>query len=204
MQKKPYLPRLCDAELKIALSSAGAVLIEGAKWCGKTSTASRAAGSVAYMQDPDQSASYKVMADAKPSLLLQGQTPRLIDEWQVAPVIWDAVRFEVDKRDETGQFILTGSAVPLVDGTTHTGTGRIARLKMRPMSLFESGESSGAISLQALFEGSQESSERTAELSIERLAWVICRGGWPASLKLEDKPALRMASDYVESMFSAT
>ena len=143
MSGKAYMTRLCDAELQLALQSSGAVLIEGAKWCGKTSTASNTSRSVLFMQDPDHADSYKAMADTKPSLLLKGETPRLIDEWQMAPVLWDAIRFEVDQRAETGQFILTGSAVPSDNITAHTGTGRISRIMMRPMSLFESMESNG-------------------------------------------------------------
>lgn len=202
MSKKPYLPRLCDAELKLALESSGAVLIEGAKWCGKTSTASNAAESMVFMQDPDNASSYHAMADTKPSLLLKGATPRLIDEWQVAPVLWDAVRFEVDQRLARGQFILTGSAVPPENETAHTGTGRIARLKMRPMSLYESKESSGQISLRALFEGNQVDVGAISELTIEKIAYVLCRGGWPASIDLKGLPSLRMAMDYVEAIIN--
>lgn len=200
MSKNSYLTRLCDAELKLALQSSGAVLIQGAKWCGKTSTASKAAGSVVYMQDPDNASSYQAMADTKPSLLLKGTTPRLLDEWQVAPVLWDAVRFEVDQRAERGQFILTGSAVPPDNVTAHTGTGRISRLMMRPMSLFESMESNGKISLKALFNNKQEDTGALSELTIEKIAFVLCRGGWPASIDLEGIPALRMARDYVEAI----
>ncbi|MGM0377482.1 MAG: ATP-binding protein [Bacteroidota bacterium] len=197
-----YLSRLCDAELQLALQSAGAVLIEGAKWCGKTSTASNASRSVLFMQDPDNARSYQAMADTKASLLLRGETPRLIDEWQMAPVLWDAVRFEVDKRAEPGQFILTGSAVPSDNVTAHTGTGRISRLMMRPMSLFESLESNGAVSLRALFNGEQEDAGAMSDLSIEKIAFVLCRGGWPASIKMPDAPALRMAMDYVEAVIN--
>lgn len=202
MGKKTYLPRLCDAELKLALQSTGAVLIEGAKWCGKTSTATEAANSIIYMQDPDNSISYQQMADTKPSLLLNGATPRLIVEWQVAPVIWDAVRFKVDQSVEKGQFILTGSAVPPENITAHTGTGRIARLMMRPMSLFESNESNGEISLKSLFDGQQKDAYSESKLSIEKLAFLVCRGGWPASIYLEEVPALRMARDYVEAIIN--
>jgi predicted AAA+ superfamily ATPase len=202
MSKRAYLPRLCDTELKLALQSSGAVLIEGAKWCGKTSTAAKAAKSVIYMQDPDYSISYRQMADTKPSLLLKGKTPKLIDEWQVAPVIWDAVRFEVDQRIEKGQFILTGSAVPPENVTSHTGTGRISRLKMRPMSLFESNESNGEISLKSLFDGHQKESHSASKLTVENIAFIICRGGWPASILLEEVPALRMAIDYVEAIIN--
>ncbi|WP_276359607.1 DUF4143 domain-containing protein [Daejeonella sp. H1SJ63] len=200
MSKKTYLPRLCDAELKLALESTGAVLIEGAKWCGKTSTATKVAGSIVYMQDPDNTISYQQMADTKPSLLLKGAIPRLIDEWQVAPVLWDAVRFQVDQRAEKGQFILTGSAVPPDNVTAHTGTGRISRLMMRPMSLFESEESNGEISLKSLFDGKQKDTDAESMLTIEKIAFVLCRGGWPASINLKGLPALRMARDYVEAI----
>ncbi len=156
MANKDYLSRFCDVELQEALTVMGAVLIEGAKWCGKTSTARHIARSTLYMQDPDNARSYQEMADTKPSLLLQGGNPRLIDEWQMSPVLWDAVRFEVDKRGLPGQFILTGSAVPADNVTAHTGTGRFARILMRPMSLYESGESNGAVSLIDLFDGKHE------------------------------------------------
>lgn len=141
------------------------------------------------------------MADTKPSLLLKGEIPRLIDEWQMAPVLWDAVRFEVDKRAETGQFILTGSAVPSDNVTAHTGTGRISRLMMRPMSLFESLESNSSISLKALFDGDQDV-EALSDMSIEQIAFALCRGGWPASVKLSGEVALRMATDYVEAVIN--
>ena len=137
MTEKSYMPGLYDAGLQLALQLAGAVLIEGAKRCGKPSTAGNASCSVLFMQNPENTGSYMAMADTKPSLLLKGKTLRLIDEWQMAPELWDALRFEVDKRAETGQFILTGSAVPSDNITAHTGTGRIPHLMMRPMSLFE-------------------------------------------------------------------
>ena len=202
MNAKHYLSRLCDDELQLALQSSGAVLIEGAKWCGKTSTASKAASSILYMQDPDHAASYQALADTKPSLLLKGASPRLIDEWQMAPVLWDAVRFEVDKRAEPGQFILTGSAVPSDNVTAHTGTGRISRIMMRPMSLFESLESNGSVSLRALFNNQQEDTGAVSDLSIEQIAFLLCRGGWPASIRLQGRTALRMASDYVEAVIN--
>jgi uncharacterized protein len=201
MNPKFYMSRLCDAELHSALQSSGAVLIEGAKWCGKTSTASNASRSILFMQDPDNAGSYLAIADTKPSLLLKGETPRLIDEWQMAPVLWDAVRFEVDKRAQTGQFILTGSAVPSDNVTAHTGTGRISRLMLRPMSLFESLESNGTVSLRALFDGLQDI-EAQSGLSIEQIAFALCRGGWPASIKLKGPAALRMATDYVEAVIN--
>ncbi|MGE4567774.1 MAG: ATP-binding protein [Bacteroidales bacterium] len=201
MDKKPYLSRLCDKELQLALQSSGAVLIEGAKWCGKTRTASHIAKSILFMQDPDNSASYQAMADTKPSLLLKGEVPRLIDEWQMAPVLWDAVRFEVDKRGDVGQYILTGSAVPADNITAHTGTGRISRMLMRPMSLFESNESNGTVSLGGLF-SANHNIESISELSIERIAFALCRGGWPASVLTNEASALRMSRDYVEAVIN--
>lgn len=196
-----YIPRLCDSELQKALESSGAVLIEGSKWCGKTRTALHAARSALYMQDPDYAASYQATADTKPSLLLQGDAPRLIDEWQMAPVLWDAVRFEVDRRGETGQFILTGSAVPSDNVTAHTGTGRISRLLLRPMSLFESSESNGTVSLSALFAGKLDI-EAVSDLTIEQIAFALCRGGWPASVSRSGQAALRMSMDYVEAVIN--
>jgi len=196
-----YLPRICDSELQNALATMGAVLIEGAKWCGKTSTAANVARSTLFMQDPDNARSYQEMADTKPSLLLKGETPRLIDEWQMSPALWDAVRFEVDKRRETGQFILTGSAVPADNVTAHTGTGRFARILMRPMSLYESQESNGTVSLADLFDGKFEI-EGVSDLSIEQIAFALCRGGFPATIGKPDKAALQMSVDYVEAIIN--
>ena len=153
------------------------------------------------MQDPDKTSSYLAAADTKPSLLLNGETPKLIDEWQMAPVLWDAVRFEVDKRNKPGQFILTGSAVPSDNLVAHSGTGRISRLLMRPMSLWESGDSNGSISLKELFDKNTDISA-TSNLSIEKIAFLICRGGWPASVSQENESALKMATNYVESVIN--
>ena len=196
-----YLSRICDIELQNALATMGAVLIEGAKWCGKTSTASNVARSTLFMQDPDMARSYQEMADTKPSLLLKGESPRLIDEWQMSPVLWDAVRFEVDKRGLAGQFILTGSAVPADNVTAHTGTGRFARIWMRPMSLYESNESNGTVSLAELFAEKHEI-EGISDLSIEQIAFAICRGGFPATINKSDTTALRMSVDYVEAIIN--
>lgn len=201
MSKTKYLSRICDIALHNALGTMGAVLIEGAKWCGKTSTAAKVARSTLYMQDPDNARSYQEMADTKPSLLLKGETPRLIDEWQMSPALWDAVRFEVDKRKEIGQFILTGSAVPADNVTAHTGTGRFARILMRPMSLYESQESNGSVSLAELFEGKHDI-EGVSTLSIEKIAFTICRGGFPATIGKPDKMALQMSVDYVEAIIN--
>lgn len=201
-----YKPRISDRVLQKKLRASGAVLITGPKWCGKTWTAYNAAASVVYMQDTDKRVSYMKMAETKPSLLLQGAKPRLIDEWQSAPVLWDTVRFAVDQTPLKGQYILTGSVVVEDDSGNpaqrieHTGTGRIARLRMRPMSLYESGESNGAVSLARLFDGTDDI-ESVCSLSIEDLAFAICRGGWPATITMEDKAdTLDVARDYVEAI----
>jgi len=197
--KTNYLKRTVDVELDSKLEAFGAVLIEGPKWCGKTRTAEEHSKSALYMQDPDSAASHALTADTKPSLLLRGDTPRLIDEWQTCPSLWDAVRFAVDRRDQTGQFILTGSAVPADNAVKHTGTGRIARLRMRPMSLFESGDSTGEVSLSSLFSRAPDV-EGASNLSIERLAFLIARGGWPASVRQPEGAALRHAAEYVNAL----
>ena len=180
----------------------GAVLIEGAKWCGKTSTARQMAGSILMLQDPDQQEKYKIATQTKPSLLLRGDTPRLLDEWQMYPVLWDAVRFAVDQRGEVGQFILTGSSVPTDGATMHTGTGRITRMLMRPMSLYESGDSTGEISLKNLFVGKHDI-EGFSKLSIEKIAYLTCRGGWPGAIQLDEKAALHVATAYLEAIVNA-
>ncbi len=203
MGKRKYLKRIADGLLQERLRSSGAVLVEGPKWCGKTATSTRASNSQLYMEDPDKAASYLKAADTKPSLLLQGDTPRLLDEWQRAPVLWDAVRFLIDQRGgKPGQFILTGSAVPKDNAVQHTGTGRISNLMMRPMSLFESLESNGAVSLKSLFDG-KINIEGFSDLSIEKIAFAITRGGWPASIGEEQSIALRHAIDYVEAIINA-
>ena len=199
MYLQGYKNRIADKELQELLESSGAVLIEGAKWCGKTSTGLHLAKSVIYMQDEDNAAMYKQMASTKPSLLLEGETPRLIDEWQDAPNLWNAVRFTIDQRRSTNQFILTGSAVPKDDNSRHSGTGRIARFRMRPMSLWESDESNGKISLSQLFANEIDVAE-TSELTLENLAFSLCRGGWPASLQKNDTVALRTARNYVDEV----
>lgn len=197
---KKYYPRIADKLLDEALGSAGAVLIEGPKWCGKTWTAAKKSKSILYMQDPDTRESNILAASVKPSLLLKGETPRLIDEWQVAPVLWDSVRHEVDMRGEEGQFILTGSATPILDEQiSHTGTGRISRMKMRPMSLFESNESSGEVSLKALFEQDYNIGS-ISNLEIEEIAKSIVRGGWPASVASKSESSFKRAQDYVDSI----
>lgn len=202
MVKPKYRPRIADAMLRRKLLGMGAVLIEGPKWCGKTTTAEQQSGSVIYMDDPKSRQMNLEAASLNPDLILDGQTPRLIDEWQIAPMLWDAVRFTVDHRGEDGQFILTGSAVPLVGKEdlkrTHTGTGRIARLKMRTMSLWESGDSSGAISLHALFDGKEPAAVCGTELS--EIAYLVCRGGWPRTVSQPREIALDRAIDYCDAV----
>ncbi len=195
-----YKKRLADDVLRDKLEASGAVLVEGAKWCGKTTTSKQIAKSVLYMQEPAQKKQNLLMADTNPSLLLQGKVPRLIDEWQLAPKLWDAVRFEVDQRDDFGQFILTGSAVPPdTSEISHSGTGRISRMLMRPMSLLESGESNGSISLAGLFNANYEVSS-SVESDIEELAFLICRGGWPKAIGKTVKVALQQAIDYYDAV----
>lgn len=198
---KDYLPRIADKLLEERLDAKGAVLIEGPKWCGKTTTAKQKAKSFISMDRPDMTRQYQQMAELSPSTLLEGETPRLIDEWQIAPNIWNAVRYEVDNRDEFGQFILTGSAVPNeLDESVHTGTGRISRLLMRPMSLYESKDSNGEVSLKDLFEGQNISA--IGETSLEEIAFFICRGGWPKAIGLDEKTALFQAIDYYDAVIS--
>ncbi len=200
---KQYRKRIADQILADKLEAKGAVLIEGPKWCGKTTTATQIAKSTLYMQDPAKKIQNLKMAELEPALLLEGETPRLIDEWQLAPKLWDAVRFEVDKRDEFNQFILTGSSVPAGDMTTsHSGTGRISRMIMRPMTLYESGDSNGSVSLAELFKEQKDFAVRS-ELDIRRIAYLICRGGWPKALDQNERIALRQAYDYYDAVVAS-
>ena len=196
---KKYRARIADDILKRKLEGKGAVLIEGPKWCGKTTTAEQLAASVLYMDDPERKQQNITMSEINPKRLLQGETPRLIDEWQLAPKLWDAIRFEVDHRGELGQFVLTGSAVPPdTKEITHSGTGRFTWLTMRPMSIYESGESSGDVSLKDLFDG--VSVDGCSNLSFERLAFLVCRGGWPQAVDMRDEIALDQANDYLDAV----
>ena len=198
-----YRARIADQILKAKLKAKGAVLIEGAKWCGKTTTAYQIAKSALFMQDPAQKEQNIMMADVNPSVLLQGETPRLIDEWQLAPKLWDAVRFEVDKRGEFNQFILTGSAVPPdLSQISHSGIGRISRLTMRPMSLFESRDSTGEVSLSGLFNEGYEVAG-VSDSDIYRLAFLISRGGWPVSIGCDEETSLMQASDYYDGLINS-
>ena len=197
---KQYRPRVVDALLARKLEGKGAVLIEGAKWCGKTTTAEQVAQSVLYMDDPEKIEQNLALVELSPKKLLHGDTPRLLDEWQIAPKLWDAIRFEADHRDELGQFILTGSAVPpSLEKVRHSGTGRFAWLKMRPMSLFESGESNGEVSLKQLFSSPKDVSG-TSSLDLQRLAFLTCRGGWPRAVSMSDRTALEQAFDYYDAV----
>ena len=197
-----YFFRVSDQMLRDRLEAFGAVLIEGPKWTGKTTTAEQQAKSVIKMQDPDNASEYLVTASSKPSLLLKGEHPRLIDEWQDAPVIWDAVRTSIDQSGGTpGLYILTGSNT--VDNTQirHTGTGRITRMMMYPMSLWESKDSTGEVSLQELFDNpSYDIDGASSKLDIPELIRVACRGGWPATLQLSSKASMMIAKDYVKTV----
>lgn len=196
---KEYYQRVSDKVLLEHLESKGAVLIEGAKWCGKTTSAKHIAKSVIEMDRPDMTEQYQQMARINPSNLLEGEVPHLIDEWQIATNIWNAVRYEVDQRGEFGQFILTGSSVPAaLDESMHTGTGRIVRMQMRPMSLFESKDSTGQVSLMDLF--NKKDISTVDNHSIDEIAFLICRGGWPAALNHGKKVALKQAFDYYDAV----
>ncbi len=199
-----YKNRIADQLLSDKLEAMGAVLIGGPKGCGKTTTAEQQAGSVIYMDDPENGEQYKQLAQTNIRMLLTGQTPRLIDEWQDVPKLWDAVRFEVDHRSDGGQFILTGSAVPANrDEIRHTGTARYAWLTMRPMSLWESGDSNGGVSLGSLFL-SQDAVGCENSVDMERMAFLLCRGGWPKSItKKSEKAALAQAIEYYEAVTRA-
>ena len=200
---KEYKKRIADELLKKKLKGKGAVLIQGPKWCGKTTTAEQISNSVLYMDNPEDKEQNISLADLQPSLLLTGATPRLIDEWQLAPKLWDAIRFEVDHRGEEGQFILTGSSVPAnMDEVTHTGTGRFAWLTMRPMTLYESGESNGSISLLELFNNSTKLNG-ISELTLKDVAYLCCRGGWPRSIFMDKETALEQAYDYYNAVVNS-
>lgn len=200
---KEYKKRISDKILEKKLKGKGAVLIQGPKWCGKTTTAEQISKSILYMAKPEDKVQNLTLADINPSILLEGETPRLIDEWQIAPKLWDAIRFEIDHRDEEGQFILTGSSVPAnMDEVTHTGTGRFAWLLMRPMSLYESGESNGSISLEELFK-TPENISAINELELKDIAYLTCRGGWPRSIFMEKEIALEQAFDYCDAVVNA-
>ena len=198
---KTYFSRICDEVLAEELSGMGAVLLQGPKWCGKTTTCERVAKSRLYMNDPKKRAQYLQMAQSDITELMQGERPRLIDEWQDAPQFWDAIRYNVDHEEGCGQFILTGSAVPPESADiSHSGTGRIAKLTMRPMSLWESKESSGSVSLGELFQGKRFTSARGLDHSLRDIAFLLCRGGWPQAVQQTGTRALRRAFNYYDAV----
>lgn len=198
---KQYRARIADSLLATKLSAMGAVLVEGAKWCGKTTTCEQQAQSVLYMADPQMRKQNLKLAELDIHALLKGRRPRLIDEWQVAPQFWDAIRFTVDHVDGDGRFILTGSSVPpKSDAMFHSGTGRFARLKMRPMSLWESGESSGEVSLQALFSHQSFTTASAISRPLDETAFLVCRGGWPQAVGRSGERGLIVAQEYFDGL----
>ena len=200
--KTHYFPRIVDAQVQQCMAIMGAVVIEGPKWCGKTTTAEQFAKSNLYLADPDKINEYRIVGDVSPKILLEGEKPRLIDEWQVAPKLWDAIRFDVDHSKEFGQYLLTGSSSPRdKKNIFHTGTGRFSWVKMRPMSLYESGDSSGSVSLAELFSTPKTINGKSKVASFEDMAYLTCRGGWPRISVIKDKDAsLRVAYEYVNGV----
>lgn len=199
MKRKEYRFRIIDQRIKEYLETFGAICIEGPKWCGKTWTSSYHSSSEIYLGDPNGNFQNRALAQMDPSLILDGEVPRLIDEWQEVPSIWDAVRYKVDQNTKKGQFILTGSATPNHKGILHSGAGRIAKLRMRPMSLFESGNSSGKISLEKLCMGQMEPA-MTGEVKLKDLIEYILTGGWPASLGISLDRAMRLPKEYLDAV----
>ena len=193
-----YLPRIVDSEIENKLTYIGAILIEGCKWCGKSTTAKVHAKSVIEFQNPDNKNNYDTIKNTKPSLFLIGDKPRLFDEWQMYPVVWDSIRTDLDKTGKKGEYILTGSARPHEGSTMHTGTGRFSRILMRPMSLYESGESDGKVSLKDIIEHKDISC--ISNLSLEKLVSAITRGGWPATLNINNDNKYKIAQDYIDSL----
>ena len=193
-----YLPRVVDKEIEELMEIMGAVLIEGCKWCGKSTTGLHHAKSVIEFQNPDKKQEYDEIKNTKPSLFLNGEKPKMFDEWQMYPIVWDAIRTDVDHTGLKGQYILTGSAKPSEGETMHTGTGRISRVLMRPMSLFESLESTGEVSFKDILEGKDISG--VSKLSLEDLASIIVRGGWPAAIEVKSDLKYRFAKEYVKSI----
>ena len=198
---KDYKPRIADRILTRKLAGKGAILIEGAKWCGKTTTAEQIARSVLYMSEPGKIEQNIQLARINPQLLLQGEKPRLIDEWQIAPQLWDTIRFEADHTAHLGDYILTGSSVPAdMSQVVHSGTGRFGWLRMRPMSIWESNDSTGEVSLANLFNDENNHIAGTSHLDLQRVAFLTCRGGWPLAVDMADEIALEQAFDYVTAV----
>ena len=199
MNREKYIPRIIDAAVERYLATMGAVCIEGPKWCGKTWTSSYHSNSEFLVGNPDNNFQNRTLAEMSPALVLEGDTPRLIDEWQEVPPLWDAVRYTVDQRGKKGQFILTGSATPKRKGVLHSGAGRIGKLRMRPMSLYESGDSSGKVSLQELCEG-KLTPAITGEVDLRTLARLTVRGGWPGNLDIDDANISLLPSEYLNAV----
>ena len=199
MNKEKYIPRIIDAAVERYLATMGAVCIEGPKWCGKTWTSSYHSNSEFLVGNPDNNFQNRALAEMSPALVLEGETPRLIDEWQEVPPLWDAVRYTVDQRGKKGQFILTGSATPKRKGVLHSGAGRIGKLRMRPMSLYESGDSSGKVSLQELCEG-KLTPAITGEVDLRTLARLTVRGGWPGNLDIADADISLLPGEYLDAV----
>lgn len=197
---KKYIPRIVDDVLRNKLEYIGAILIEGCKWCGKSTTAKEFAKSYIEFQDPDKKMQYDKTNQTKPSLFLEGEKPRLFDEWQMYPVVWDSIRTDVDHTGLKGQYILTGSARPQEDSVMHTGTGRITKLLMRPMSLYESGDSNGSVSLNDIIDGKDISG--ISNLDFNSLINVMIRGGWPESLNIDGDGKYKIPKDYVQSLLN--
>lgn len=199
MENKLYMPRIIDGQVKKYLSTFGAVCIEGPKWCGKTWTSAYHCKSEIFLGDPAGNFQNRQLAQISPDLVLEGETPRMIDEWQEVPPIWDAVRHKVDQTGEKGQFILTGSSTPNRKGVLHSGAGRIARLRMRPMSLYESGDSSGKVSLKDLCDG-KLTQAMTGDVQLRKLAELIVRGGWPGNLETDIEQAMLLPGEYLKAV----
>ena len=199
MDKEKYIPRIIDAAVERYLATMGAVCIEGPKWCGKTWTSSYHSNSEFLVGNPDNNFQNRALAEMSTALVLEGETPRLIDEWQEVPPLWDAVRYTVDQRGQKGQFILTGSATPKRKGVLHSGAGRIGKLRMRPMSVYESGDSSGKVSLQELCEG-KLTPAITGEVDLRTLARLTVRGGWPGNLDIADADISLLPGEYLDAV----
>lgn len=201
LRKQEYRERIIDDIVKSKLASFGAVCIEGPKWCGKTWTALNHSDSVVYIGDPQNNFQNRLLAEVDPSIVLAGLHPRLIDEWQEVPSLWDAVRFEVDKSRDKGHYILTGSSTPKSFGILHSGTGRIDRIMMRPMSLYESGDSDGSVSLKMLFNNTLKTT-KIETMTLSKLAYLATRGGWPGALGMNEKQASDIARSYLKSILA--
>ena len=199
MNKEKYIPRIIDAAVEKYLAAMGAVCIEGPKWCGKTWTSAFHSNSEFLVGDPANNFQNRALAEVSPALVLEGETPRLIDEWQEVPPLWDAVRYTVDQRGQKGQFILTGSATPKRKGVLHSGAGRIGKLRMRPMSLYESGDSSGKVSLQDLCEG-KLTPAITGDVDLRTLARLTVRGGWPGNLETDSADISLLPNEYLNAV----